>query len=151
MLKKKSHTSVSIRTALRGCGSKRGVMVHIMTLTSVWFFSTFFPQCSPVNLNKDSLIVYNHIDAVIMCCEWDPHPPCILEGDKVTFFIITCDALFWGNVHWSLGREDKLWLWFFFFFYFQYSKYNNTVEKGANPLWVQFFCQGQALFFGQSR
>ena len=28
----------------------------------------FFPQCPPVNLNMYPLTVYNHMDAVIMCC-----------------------------------------------------------------------------------
>ena len=27
-------------------------------------------------------MVHNHMDAAIMCCDWDPDLPCILEGDK---------------------------------------------------------------------
>ena len=37
--------------------------------------------CPPVNLNMYPLTVYNHMNAVIMCCDWDPDPPCILESN----------------------------------------------------------------------
>ena len=43
-----------------------------------------FPRCRPVNLNL--LTVHNHMDAVILCCDWDSDPPNILESDKVTLF-----------------------------------------------------------------
>ena len=39
-----------------------------------------------INLNMYPLTVYNHMDAVIMCCGVDLDPPCILESDKVTIF-----------------------------------------------------------------
>ena len=86
-----------------------------------------FPPVSPVSLNPRT--VYNHMDAVIMCSDWDTDPPNILESDKVTFFalnyIITwsssvnwmlsdslarTEADFWGKVHRSLGLEG----WFLF-------------------------------------
>ena len=44
----------------------------------------FFPQCPPVNLNMYPLTVYNHMNAVIMCCGWDLDPQCIMESDKDT-------------------------------------------------------------------
>ena len=37
-----------------------------------------FPRCPPVNLNLWT--VYNHMDAIIMCSDWDPDPPNILES-----------------------------------------------------------------------
>ena len=32
--------------------------------------------------------VYNHMGAVIMCSDWNPDPPNILESDEVTFFTL---------------------------------------------------------------
>ena len=37
-----------------------------------------FPRCPPVNPNPWT--VYNNMDAVIMCCDWDPDLPNILES-----------------------------------------------------------------------
>ena len=51
----------------------------------VWVFKVF-PRSLPVNLNLR--IIYNHMDAVIMCRDWDPDPPNILESDKVTFLAL---------------------------------------------------------------
>ena len=53
-----------------------------MMMKSV-FFSRCFPGCPRVNLNLPT--VYSHIDAVIMCSDWDPDPPNILESDIVFF------------------------------------------------------------------
>ena len=42
-----------------------------------WSLSVFlrcFPRCPPVNLNMNLLTVYNHMDAVIICWDWDPVP-----------------------------------------------------------------------------
>ena len=39
--------------------------------------SVCFPMC--LNLNPET--VYNYMDDVIMCCDWDPDPPTILESD----------------------------------------------------------------------
>lgn len=57
-----------------------GTMVHIMAFTA-------FRKCPPVNVNMYSLTVYNHIDTVILCCEWDPNPLYIIESDKVKHLI----------------------------------------------------------------
>ena len=54
-----------------------------------------FRQCPPVHLMY-SLAVYNHIDAVIMCCEWGPDPPCIVESDKVTLFALNDVITTWS-------------------------------------------------------
>ena len=47
----------------------------------------------PINLNMYLLTVYNHMDAVIMCCDWDPDPPNTLESfvflSKLRCYIIT--------------------------------------------------------------
>ena len=42
------------------------------------------PGVPLVNLNPWT--VYNHMDAVIMCSDWDPDPPNILESDGFKFF-----------------------------------------------------------------
>ena len=47
-----------------------------------------FQGVPPVNLNMYPQTVYNHTDAVIMCCDWDPDPSCIVERDKVTIFTL---------------------------------------------------------------
>ena len=60
---------------------------YIMMMTSV-FFSRCFPQRPPVNLNMYQLTIYNHMDAVIMCCDRDPDPLNIPESDKVMFFAL---------------------------------------------------------------
>ena len=52
------------------------------------FFTMCFPRCPPVNLNMNLLTVYNHMDAVTKCCDWDPDPPNILKSDKVKFFTL---------------------------------------------------------------
>ena len=46
---------------------------------------------SCVSLNEkylNPLTIYNNMDAVLMCCDWDPGPPNILESDKVMFFAL---------------------------------------------------------------
>ena len=105
-----------------------------------------FPPVSPVSLNPQT--VYYHMDAVIMCSDWDTDPPNILESDKVAFFalhyIITrsssvnwtlsdslagTEADFWGKVHRSLGLKG----WFIFI---------------TNTRWVHV-CRWQTLFLGQ--
>lgn len=43
------------------------------------------PRSTPVHLNMYQPTVYNHIDAVVMCCDWAPDPPCIVGSDKVLF------------------------------------------------------------------
>ena len=64
-------------------------------------------RCPPVNLNMYPLTVYNYIDAVIMCSDWDPDPSNILESDiSPGSYIITLSP----SVHWTLsdfftGRE----------------------------------------------
>ena len=55
--------------------------------TSCWWRQCF-PGVPPVNLNPWT--VYNHMDAVIICSDWDPDPPNILESDKVTLFALNC-------------------------------------------------------------
>ena len=41
-------------------------------------FSRCFPGVLPLNLNPRT--IYNHMDAVIMCCDWDPDSLNILES-----------------------------------------------------------------------
>ena len=77
------------------CGSLRGVMVHVM-------FSRCFPGVPPVNLNLRT--VYNHMDAVIICCDWDPDPPNILESDKFTFFALNYIIRTGGRTDRMTGR-----------------------------------------------
>ena len=83
-------------------------------------------QVSPVSQNQQT--VYNHMDALIMCSDWDIDPPNILDGDKVTFFALNyivnnhlqltgcclTEVVFWGKVPWSLGREGWQSRWFIF-------------------------------------
>ena len=38
-------------------------------------FCTCFLRFPPINLNMIPPTVYNHMDAVIMCCDWDSYPP----------------------------------------------------------------------------
>ena len=66
--------------------SKRGVTVHVMISASVCFFSVF-PTMS-THLNMYPLTVYDYMDPVIMCCDWNPDPPNISESDKVKFFAL---------------------------------------------------------------
>ena len=58
-----------------------------------------FPRCSPVNLNPWT--VYNHMDAVIMCSDWDPQPTNILESDRVKFFALNHIIIY----NWHNGRS----------------------------------------------
>ena len=53
----------------------------------VYVFIKGFPRCPPVNLNMYMLNVYNHMDDVIMCSDWDPDPANILESEEVTFLL----------------------------------------------------------------
>ena len=46
-----------------------------------------FPRSPPVNLNLRT--VYNHMDIVIMCSDWDPDPPNILKSVKVMFYTVS--------------------------------------------------------------
>ena len=77
-----SCTHVSVHTTLRHSGSK-------WSKSWCWHLCVFstFPRFPPVNLNMFTLN-NNHMDAVIMCCDWDPDPLHIIESDKVTFFIL---------------------------------------------------------------
>ena len=131
------------------CGSIRGVMVSVMMEMSV---------CPPLNLNMYLPNVYHHIYAVILCCDWDPDLPCILESDKVPFFalsnIITsigrCLTLTRGEGGCFLGesslkfRSGREWplKWFF-----QDSDYNNTEVKETNTWWVKSFSLGTDAVF----
>ena len=78
-LQHNSHRGPALRIQKR-CGGTR----HDHDVLE--FFSVCFPSCPPFNLNTYPLTVHNFIDAVIMCCDWDPDPQKILESDKVTFF-----------------------------------------------------------------
>ena len=66
--------------------------------TSCWW-RRCFPGVPPVNPKPRT--VYNHIDAVIMCSDWDPDPPNILESDKVKFFALN---------YIIISKQDALWL-----------------------------------------
>ena len=60
----------------------------MMAFTWWWHLCVFYrciSQVPPLNLNIYLLTVYNHIDAVIKCCDWDPDTPNILESDKHVF------------------------------------------------------------------
>ena len=75
-------------------------------LVSMMMACVCFQGVSPVNLNPR--IVYNHMDAVIMCSDWDPEPQNILESDGhfcLTLSLVRMKAVFWGKVHWSVGPE----------------------------------------------
>ena len=77
--------------------------------------SVCFQGVSPVILNPRT--VYNHMAAVIMCCDWDPDPPNILERDKVKFFTLNytvairtlSDSVTRGERGWgvSVWRADR--------------------------------------------
>ena len=58
-----SHSKPTLRTLKRHDGTCHDDNV------CVFFFSTRFPWCPPVNLNMYLLTVHNHIDAVIMRCD----------------------------------------------------------------------------------
>ena len=118
-----SSSSVSFHTACWCCRAKRCLTGHIITLTSVGGFCVSSPRFPPVNLIMYWPAIYKHRDAVIMCCDWDSDPPCIMESDKVAFF---CSN--WHYCHqwiadpltrekgwspWSLGRERSMSQWFF--------------------------------------
>ena len=94
-----------------------------------------FPCCLPVNLNMSLVTVHSHMDVVIMCCDWDPDPPNILESDKGKFFflndIITSSPSVkwmlsdshlrgesWGKVQWSCSD------------FFQDINYSNKIVEG---------------------
>ena len=108
-------------------------MVHIMMMV--------FHRFPPINLNLWE--VYNHMDAVIKCSDWDPDPPNTVESDKVMFFcskehnyIIAISeqvavthedrVCFLGEVHWRLGQEGWPSRSFIFI---------------TNTWWVQVFCR----------
>ena len=88
------------------------VHLYLVTLNQAVAVSSHTFQgvttCYTVNLNTYPTTVYNHMDAVIMFCSWDPDPSCILESDKIKFFALNwgpCltllltvrDAFFWGE------------------------------------------------------
>ena len=50
--------------------------------------------------------VYNHMDAVIMCCDWRPDPQNILESDKNNFFCTTLH-----NYIITISKQDTVWLY----------------------------------------
>ena len=92
-----------------------------------------FPWCPPININPQT--VYNHMDAVIMCWDWDPDPPNILESDKVTFFKLEAVAHSLGRRLFSGGKFPDV-----------------SVQRadGRGDLeWVNVFCRWQMLFSGQ--
>ena len=62
----KSHRKPALRLLKRRDGTRDFVV-----------FSRCFPCVPPVNLNLRT--AYNHMDAVIMCCDWDLDQPNILE------------------------------------------------------------------------
>lgn len=67
-----SCSSVSFHTVYQIYRTKRVVPVHIIMLRSVGFFKkNVFPPT-----------VYNHLDAVILCRDLYPDPPCIVEGKR---------------------------------------------------------------------
>ena len=117
----------------------------------VCVFSRCFPGVSPVNLNPR--IVYNHMDAVLMCHDWDPDPPNILEGDKVMFF-----ALNYSYIN-AISEQDTVWLchsWGHRLF--TGGKFTEVLQKGlplrwfifiTNTQWVKVFCRCQRLFYRQ--
>ena len=81
-------------------------------------FSRCFPSVPPVDLH--SRTVYNHMDAVIMCCDWDPDPPSILESDSYIFraklhnYITAISKLepVWLNFTiWNCHTEDDVENW----------------------------------------
>ena len=91
------------------------------------FFSMCFPKCLTVNLNMYPLTVCNHMDAVIMFCDWAPDPH--TKVTKLCFSVKLCFGLhnyiiviretgrcptvsltgrkvvLWRKVQWSLGWE----------------------------------------------
>ena len=98
-----------------------------LVLMSLWFCKGLgwglgvfkeFPRCPPVNLNPRT--VSNHIDAVIMCSDWDPDPLNILESERFTFFALNyiiaiskLDAVWlphsWGRRLFSGGKFTEVW------------------------------------------
>ena len=52
------------------------------------FFLYTVPQFPPVNLNIYPTTFYNHMDAVMMYCDRDLDPPCIMETVKVKIFAL---------------------------------------------------------------
>ena len=57
-------STLKTHTESRRCGSYRGVTVHVMIMMSVCFQGV-----SPVSFCLNPQIVYNHMDAVIMCSD----------------------------------------------------------------------------------
>lgn len=118
--------------------TKRGVLV------------TRFPEFPPGNLNMYLLTVYNHIDAVVMSCYWDPDPPWIVKTDTVTILLkmtsspsgnsghrlslTGSDAVFWGKFHWSIDRGLTVTLIFFQYKLTETEDYNNKVVEGDKDM-----------------
>ena len=107
--------SVSVHTARQCCWNEKGTAIHILTLRSVLVFINMLPWFPPFNIN-----MFNHMDAVMMCCDGDSDLPCIVESDKVKFCALSditqspsviippCK-----EVHCSLGWYGWLLQWFF--------------------------------------
>ena len=68
-------TPVCHFTQLTSTVDPKGVKVHILKLICV------FPP--GVHLLISPSTVYNHMDAVNICCDWDPDTPCILEVTRL--------------------------------------------------------------------
>lgn len=66
---------------------RNGTHTHDAEICVFLFFSisALFP---PVNLIMYLLTVYNHMDAVTLCCYREPDPPVIVGGDKAKFFAL---------------------------------------------------------------
>ena len=106
-----------------------------------------FPPVSPVSLNLGT--VSNHMDAVIMCSDWDTDPPNILESDKVMFFALNymiviskLDAVWLtgGDRGWFLGEsspKSRSGGWFIFI----------TNTRWANVFCVCFCCYQMTLAY----
>ena len=69
-----SCSSVSFYMAGWRSGTKKVATVHIITARSLcflFFFCLFVFLSFPPVSTCESLTFYNHMDAVIMCCDWD--------------------------------------------------------------------------------
>ena len=66
-----------IHTESRRCSSQRDMTVHVTSRV----FSRWFP-----GFNLNPWIIYNHMNAVLTCRDWDPDQPNFLENDQVMIF-----------------------------------------------------------------
>ena len=76
------------------------------TYCEIWWVITSPFHPNPVSLNMYPQTVYNHMDAVVMCC-WDPDPPNILESDKGGFFCFKLHNYYIITI----SKLDAVWLW----------------------------------------